>query len=135
MISNKYLGNRYEKLIGQILADNGFWVHNFQQNAAGQPADLIAINYHSSHLIDCKFCSNHRFSLDRVEENQVLAMDHWCEKGMKQTAWFCVGFGDDTYMIPWKTIKSKLAEGASSLGETWIAGHCKTLYWWMDNWK
>ena len=135
MNSNKYVGNRYERAIGGILADNGFWVHNFQQNASGQPADLIAVNQLGSHLIDCKHCVGHRFVLDRVEENQKLSMDHWQNTIRRPTAWFCIGFIDDTYMVPWNLVKEKIDGGSKSLGETWISTHCKNLLWWMESWK
>ena len=135
MISNKHMGNRYERTIGEILAENGFWVHIFQQNASGQPTDLIAVNHNGSHIIDCKFCSGHRFVLERVEENQKLSMDYWQETTKRPTAWFCVGFNDDTYMVPWNLVKEKIRLGSKSLGETWISNNCKNLLWWMDTWK
>ena len=41
-ISNKKLGNSFEEEFAELLYEHGFWVHLLQQNAAGQPADIIA---------------------------------------------------------------------------------------------
>ena len=40
---NKKLGNDFEQELCQILADAGYWVHNFANRKNGQPADIIAV--------------------------------------------------------------------------------------------
>lgn len=71
---NKTLGNHFEGELCELLAENGFWAHNLAQNQAGQPADVIAVKNDVAILIDCKVCSNDRFSLSRIEDNQEMAM-------------------------------------------------------------
>ena len=44
-MSNKKIGNDFEKELCEVLAEYGFWVHNFTQNQDGQPADIIAVKY------------------------------------------------------------------------------------------
>ncbi len=79
--SNKKLGNLFEREFCEILAQHGFWVHNLTQNANGQPADIIAVRNGQAYLIDCKVCSNDKFALSRIEENQYFAMNLWEDCG------------------------------------------------------
>jgi Holliday junction resolvase len=81
MKTNKKLGNDFEAEFCEILFENGFWAHNMAQNAAGQPADVIAVRNEKSYIIDCKVCSNGRFPLSRIEDNQHLSMKLWEESG------------------------------------------------------
>ena len=97
-MDNKKIGNDFETEFCEILSENGFWVHNFAQNQAGQPADVIAVRDGGSFLIDCKVCSTGRFQLKRIEENQQLAMQHWLDMG-KDEAWFALKIENDIVMI------------------------------------
>lgn len=42
-MSNKKIGNGFEAEFCEKLFQNGYWVHNLSQNAAGQPADVVAV--------------------------------------------------------------------------------------------
>lgn len=97
-MDNKKIGNDFETEFCEILSENGFWVHNFAQNQAGQPADVIAVRDGGSFLIDCKVCSTGRFQLKRIEENQQLAMQHWLDMGNDE-AWFALKIENDIVMI------------------------------------
>ena len=77
---NRTTGGRFEQELSIILKNHGFWVHVFQQNKSGQPADIIAIRGRFHTLIDCKVCDNGYFSFDRIEENQRLAMKSFFKK-------------------------------------------------------
>ena len=76
-MSNRSKGNAFEAEFCEMLAKSGFWVHNMAQNAAGQPADVIAVRSYEHYLIDCKVCQNNKFSVSRIEPNQHHAMRHW----------------------------------------------------------
>nr|DAS09912.1 MAG TPA: hypothetical protein [Caudoviricetes sp.] len=97
-MDNKKIGNDFETEFCEILSENGFWVHNFAQNQAGQPADVIAVRDGGSFLIDCKVCSTGRFQLKRIEENQQLAMQHWLDMGNDE-AWFALKIENYIVMI------------------------------------
>lgn len=94
-VSNRKMGHDFEKELCHTLYDNGFWVHNLTQNAAGQPFDLIAVRNGRAYAIDAKVCANDVFLLSRIEENQRYAMSLWMECGNTypflrcsyQTAW------------------------------------------------
>ena len=92
---NKKIGNDFEEELCKTLAENGYWAHNFAQNKSGQPADIIAVKNRRSCLIDCKVCSDGVFRLDRMEENQRLAMKLWHECG-NGSGWFAVKLPDES---------------------------------------
>ena len=106
-MSNKKLGNQFETELCEILSMYGFWCHNMAQNAAGQPADVIAVRNGQAYLIDCKVCSTDRgFALSRVEENQEMAMELWHECGNHQ-GWFAIQLPKgNIFMVPHIVIKA-----------------------------
>lgn len=129
-MNNKKSGNQFEAELCEMLSKHGFWVHQLSQNSAGQPADVIAVKNGSAYLIDCKVCSNEKFALSRVEENQELAMKLWyeCENG---TGWFALKFGDNIYMAPHVALQVYRMHH-STINKNFIAGHFDTLDEWME---
>lgn len=103
-MTNKKLGNDFESKLCEMLAKEGFWVHNFTQNQAGQPADIIAVKNRTPFLIDAKVCSDNKFPLSRIEENQKNSMTLWrdCVNG---TGWFAFLIGDEVFMMAYSNIK------------------------------
>lgn len=97
-MSNKKLGNSFESEFCETLADEGFWCHNLAQNAAGQPADVIAVKDGEAYLIDCKVCSRNRFQFSRIEDNQRMSMEMWRECGNGE-GWFAIQFDSKVYMV------------------------------------
>lgn len=97
-MNNKKLGSSFETELCEFLSEYGFWVHLLNANKAGQPADIIAVRNKISHLIDAKVCSDNKFILSRIEENQDLAMDLWrdCGNGI---GWFALKTDSGIYMI------------------------------------
>ena len=134
MASNRKVGNDFESDLCEIFAEHGFWVHNFAQKIAGQPADVIAVRNRQSYLIDCKVCSTNKgFDLNRMEDNQDLSMTLWKECGNGE-GWFAVRLMEQVYMIPHFVVKG-LGNQKSTMTpaevfeigkplEKWIAG-CK----------
>lgn len=133
-MNNRRLGDRFEQDLCEILFEHGFWTHNFAQNQAGQPADVIAVRNKCAYLIDCKVCTTSRgFALDRMEDNQDLSMTLWKECGNGE-GWFAVRLMEQVYMIPHFVVKA-LGNQKSAMTpaevfeigkplEKWIAG-CK----------
>lgn len=107
-MSNRKLGNDFETELCDILSGYGFWVHLMRQDNSGQPADIIAVKNKVSYLIDAKVCSNNKFPLSRVEENQDLAMELWRECG-NGIGWFALKlneFDSRIYMLSHYIMKS-----------------------------
>lgn len=99
-MTNKKLGNDFESEFCEMLASEGFWVHNMAQNAAGQPADVIAVKDKKALLIDCKVCTRKGFALSRIEENQDLSMELWRECGNGE-GWFAIKTNEGViFMLP-----------------------------------
>lgn len=106
MASNRKVGNDFESDLCEIFAEHGFWVHNFAQKIAGQPADVIAVRNRRAYLIDCKVCSTNKgFDLDRMEDNQDLSMALWQKCGNGE-GWFAIRIADQIHMIPHTVIKA-----------------------------
>lgn len=104
MPTNKKIGNDFEREFCDLLAAEGFWVHNLAMNSAGQPADVIAVRNGKAHLIDCKVCAGNKFSLSRVEENQHFAMDLWRDRGNGYGV-FAIKMDEHIYMVDSDVIK------------------------------
>lgn len=126
-MSNKKIGNSFEAELCEILSRHGFWAHNLAQNAAGQPADIIAVKNSVAYLIDCKVCSGKAFSLSRIEDNQQLSMNLWwyCHNG---DGWFAVKFGKNIYMI---TLGRLLNLATKNLTEEFFMQYAQTLDKWL----
>ena len=114
MRNNKYLGNKFEKELSEILYDAGYWVHLLNQNKNGQPADIIAVKNGKAYLIDAKVCTYEVFPFRRIEENQQLAMDMWIECG-NTTPYFALKCRNEVYMVSWNSIKDLIKKGKKQL--------------------
>lgn len=131
MATNKKLGNTFETEFCEILGKHGYWVHNMAQNAAGQPADVIAVRDRIAFLIDCKVCSKNRFPFSRVEENQHFAMEFWSMCGNGE-GWFALKVEDEIFMIPHYSIVELLYR-QSSLNLTEIREYGVKLERWLES--
>lgn len=98
-MTNKKLGNDFEREFARYLMNNGYWVLNVPQRADGQPADLIAVKNEKAALIDCKVCSRKGFPLSRIEPNQRTSMSYWTDCG-NGCGWFAIKRNDQKiYML------------------------------------
>ena len=102
--TNKSIGNDFENELAQSLFNEGFWVHVIAQRPEGQPADIIAAKDGKTFLIDCKVCSDDRFSLDRVEDNQSASMTYWKITG-NGVGWFALKTSEGVYFIPHNSLE------------------------------
>ena len=130
-MSNKKVGNDFEREFCEILSENGFWVHNFAQNKDGQPADVIAVKDGEPFLIDCKVCDSGIFQLSRIEENQILAMQHWFDCRCYE-AWFALKIDDNIIMIAYNQMMFvKVSQKTMTRQEMYAYGS-KLEYWLND---
>ena len=111
---NKKLGNDFEQELCEILADAGYWVHNFANRKNGQPADIIAVKSGGAYLIDAKVCSYEIFPFRRIEENQHLSMDMWIECNNIEP-YFALKCRNEIYMVGYITIKGLIKKGKKQL--------------------
>ena len=111
---NKKLGNDFEQELCEILADAGYWTHNFANKKNGQPADIIAVKNGGAYLIDAKVCSYEVFPFRRIEDNQQLAMDMWIECGNIEP-YFALKARNEIYMVSYVTIKNLIRKSKKQL--------------------
>lgn len=129
MATNKKIGNDFEDEFCLILFDAGYWVHRLNQNASGQPADVIAAKDGKAYLIDCKVCSRGGFRLSRIEENQALSMKMWDARG-NGTGWFAIQTRDgQIFMLPHEYLE--YYEG-SSMSDELIKTDAFAINEWLD---
>lgn len=79
-MNNKQLGTKFEQDMCKILTDNEYWVHFITPDARGaQPFDIIAVKHCVPYAIECKTLTYSRryFTIDRLEDNQILAFERW----------------------------------------------------------
>ena len=119
MASNKKLGNDFESELCELLHKKGYWVHNMAMNKSGQPADIIAVRNHAAVLIDAKVCSNDVFTLNRIEENQKLAMTSWKKHG-NGDGWFALKMSAGISMLPYSAILNCQAKSITSLSQSFL---------------
>lgn len=128
-MSNKKLGNSFEAEFCDILAEHGFWVHLLSQNAAGQPADVLAVKDGDAYLIDCKVCSQGKFLFSRIEDNQELAMELWHDCG-NGDGLFALKFDEDVYIVSLVELR-KCRNRYSAMTKELAAYHGCSLTEWV----
>ena len=111
---NKKLGNDFEQELCEILADHGFWAHNFANRKNGQPADIIAVKNGKAYLIDAKECTREIFPLKRMEYNQELSMGLWIECG-NIDPYFALKARNEIYMVAYTTVMDLIRKGKKQL--------------------
>lgn len=104
-LSNKKLGNDFEKEFAEILRRKGYWVTMLtpKQYIGSQPADLIAIKDNKPILIDCKTCKTKYFQINRIEQNQWLAYERYKKCGNADFV-LAIKYNKKIYMIPLEVI-------------------------------
>ncbi len=85
-MNNKKLGTQFEQEFCEYLANCGWWVHFISPDMTGsQPFDIIAVKGGKAVAIDCKTCVAKNFSINRLEDNQILAFKRWHKCGNDNT--------------------------------------------------
>ena len=105
MVNNKKLGTAFEKKMCEWLADQGYWVHFIVPDARGaQPFDIIAVKNGRAMAVDCKTSATNRFSINRLEDNQVFAFERWIACG-NEMPMLAVLYEEKLFMIEYKLLK------------------------------
>ena len=128
---NKKLGNDFEQELCQILADAGYWVHNFASKKTGQPADIIAVKNGKAYLIDAKECTREIFPLKRMEYNQELSMGLWIECGNIEP-YFALKARNEVYMVDYTTVMDLIRDGKKQLNLEDMNKYGTRLATWLN---
>ena len=133
-MSNKSVGSKFENFVAETLSKYNIWVHLLTGNASGQPGDLIMVKHDTAYLVDCKVCKNNRFTLSRIEENQILANEHWERCGNLDYMYF-IAFNydggrelteDDIVIVPLKILLDIRNSGEKSVTKEWCVRYGKS---------
>ena len=130
-VINKKLGNDFEQELCQILADAGYWTHNFASKKTGQPADIIAVKNGKAYLIDAKECTREIFSLKRMEYNQELSMGLWIECG-NIDPYFALKARNEIYMVDYTTVMDLMRKGKKQLNLEDMNKYGTRLATWLN---
>lgn len=104
-MNNKAWGTQWEQEFCNLLAAQGFWVHFISPAPDGsQPFDVIAVKAGEAYAYDCKTCAANWFSIDRLEDNQVMAFEKWlrCGNRMPEVA---ILHNDKIYLVSYAHLK------------------------------
>ena len=129
---NKKLGNDLEQELCKILADAGYWTHNFASKKNGQPADIIAVKNGEAYLIDAKECTREIFPLKRMEYNQELSMGLWIECG-NITPYFALKARNEIYMVDYTTVMELIRKDKKQLNLEDMNKYGTRLATWLNS--
>ena len=129
--TNRKDGLRFETELCDRLAEAGWWAHDMTQNAAGQPADVIAVRVNTAVLIDCKVCTGDKFQMSRVEPNQESAMGVWQDWG-NNFAYFALKYGENIYMMHYNDYMLLKRENVKAVPEVYAKAAFRTFDRWLD---
>lgn len=120
-MNNKKKGTAFEKTMQEIYSQNGWWVHFISPDSRGmQPFDVIAVKNNKIHVFDCKTCQSDIFSIDRLEDNQILAFEKWIKCG-NSDPFIAVEHDSKVYFIDYKRLKKEKRINLSrEVGTLWL---------------
>ncbi len=101
-------GLKFQHQFAVYMQTLGYWVYEFPTKHAGQPADLICVKGGRAFLLDTKTCEGIRFPLERIEDNQIMAMRAWREAGNGE-AYFIVRTGDGIWLVTYSRISALIS--------------------------
>lgn len=106
-MNNKRLGTAFEQEVCSIFAQTGWWVHFIAPDARGaQPFDIIAVKAGCAVAMDCKTCAADRFTISRLEDNQIMAFEKWLKCG-NEMPFIMVKHDGFIYKIPYNKLKNQ----------------------------
>lgn len=88
-MSNKKLGEDFEKELLNILKENGFWATKLKEKETGGPFDIVATKNNVFFSIEAKnIAKGTKFPKSRVEPNQIMAFKRLFEVGSDKYDYF-----------------------------------------------
>ena len=106
-MNNKQIGTEFEQKVVNYFTLKGFWVHFLSPNNRGaQPFDVIAVKNGVAIAGDCKTSAKKTFSINRLEDNQILAFEKWISCGNSDPYIF-IGYKEDIFCVEYSILKQK----------------------------
>jgi Holliday junction resolvase len=105
-LNNKKIGTDFEQEFCQLLSERGYWVHFLNPDKTGsQPFDVIAVKNGTAYAFDCKTSASDKFSINRLEDNQILAFEKWIRCG-NTAPMIAVKYNDDIIILYYEDLKA-----------------------------
>ena len=115
-MNNKKLGTDFEKRMCDLLSKDGWWVHFIEPKMNGsQPFDIIAVRYGRAIAIDCKTSSSNRFSIKRLEDNQIYAFEKWISCG-NEMPMIAIEYNEEVYLVEYSYLKEEQTVNLEDMG-------------------
>ena len=106
-MNNKKLGTEFERKVCRILSNDNWWVHFISpDNRGAQPFDIIAVKNGLALAADCKTSASRWFSINRLEDNQIMAFEKWIACGNLEPK-IIVGYKGQIILVGYKDLKEK----------------------------
>lgn len=106
-MNNKKIGNDFEREFVKLLTEKGFWVHFIEPKPNGsQPFDVIAVKNNDAYVFDCKTCVSKWFSIDRLQDNQVMSFEKWLSVG-NTMPYIAIKYKDTILLLPYDRLKEE----------------------------
>lgn len=106
-MTNKSKGSKFEEDVAWKLSKTGYWVTLLAgaNHTGSQPGDIIATKENKFWMIDCKTLESKtgRFTIDRAEENQILAYKKLCKVGSYNYFYYIL-WNNNVYVVPMEDI-------------------------------
>lgn len=107
--NNKRLGTSFEIEVVEYLRKRGWWVHFITPDRRGaQPFDIVAAKNNKAMAVECKTLVESRnwFDIDRLEDNQVMALNKWLNCGNTE-AYIVVKHRGRVHWIKWQKLRAE----------------------------
>lgn len=105
-MNNKQLGTEFENEMCKELSEAGYWVHFVTPDKRGaQPFDIIAVKHNLPFAIDCKTSVKRIFSIERLEDNQILAFEKW-ERCGNRNAFIAIKYKEQILLLQYHQLKA-----------------------------
>lgn len=118
-MSNKSIGTAFEYEFCDMLAEHGYWAHRITPDIRGaQPFDIIAAKNGVPLAVDCKTCVANSFSMNRLEDNQIMAFELWLKCGNGEP-FVAVKHKEKVYLIGYLELKKKGSVSLKERSDEW----------------
>lgn len=99
-MNNKKSGTNFEKMLCEKIAEQKIWARlEYPAEDGSQPFDVKAIYRDNIFIFECKDCKNGYFDLNRIEENQKIALKILQENVIDNKIMFALNFDGDWQFI------------------------------------
>ena len=118
-MNNKKNGTDFEKKLCDLFAKEGMWSRlEYPSEDGSQPFDLKVIYRNNFYAFECKDCKNDYFDLNRVEENQRMALRVLFQNLFTFEIYFAFNFNGEYIFVEADKILDEIKFGTKRITKT-----------------